>query len=61
MRHEEPQQVSRRYAEGALGGVELDVYLSQVGEGFLQIFDEGVTLASLDDDVVNVGLAFLPI
>jgi hypothetical protein len=34
MRHEEPQQFSRWYTEGALGGVELDVYLSQVDEGF---------------------------
>jgi hypothetical protein len=55
MRHEEPQQLSRRYSEGALGRVELDVYLSQVGEGFLQIFDEGVILVSLDDNVVDVG------
>jgi hypothetical protein len=55
MRHEEPQQLSRWYAKGALGRVELDIYLSQVGEGFLQILDEGATLASLDDDVVDVG------
>jgi hypothetical protein len=55
MRHEEPQQFSRRYAKGALGRVELDVYLSQVDKCFLQILDEGVTLASLDYDVINVG------
>jgi hypothetical protein len=55
MRHEEPQQLAQRYAEGALGGVELDVYLSKVGEGFLQIFNEGMTLASFDDDVLDVG------
>jgi hypothetical protein len=52
-RHEEPQQLSRWYTEGALGRVELDVYLPQVDEGFLQILDECVTLASLDDDIVD--------
>jgi hypothetical protein len=54
MRHKESQQLARWYTKGALSGIKLDIYLSLVGECFLQVFNEGMTLTGLDDDVIYV-------
>jgi hypothetical protein len=44
-----------RYAEDALGWVELPLELAQAVQGFLTVGDELVMLSGLNDHVIHVG------